>query len=270
MSRPYLLPALALTTVANLLPLVAQEWAVQELSRSPRHHEWVDLPAGERSLRTFVVFPEVNHPVPAVIVIHENRGLSDWVRLVADRLAAEGYIAAAPDLLSGRGPGGGGTSAFPTSDAAREAIYNLDPNRVQADLETVRRYLLTLPACNGTVAVAGFCWGGSQTFRWATSGAPVAAAFVFYGSGPAEAKEMSNLKCSVYGFYGENDARINAGIPATEVAAKAAGKSFEPVIYPGVGHAFMRRGDEPGADAAAKSARDAAWQRWIELLRRLP
>jgi carboxymethylenebutenolidase len=221
---------------------------------------------GDRTVHAFAVYPEVKQKATAVIVIHENRGLTDWVRSIADQLAAKGYIAIAPDLLSGTAPGGGKTSDFPSEDAAREGISKLVPETVTADLNAVAAYAKKLPAANGKVAVAGFCWGGSQTFRYAASGADIAAAFVFYGSGP---DSVQSVKAPVYGFYGGNDARVNATIPKSEAAMKAAGKTYEPVIYDGAGHGFMRAGEEPGAAGPNKQAREEGWKRWLALLSKL-
>jgi carboxymethylenebutenolidase len=252
-----------------LLPAMlcpAQETPGERLEKSPRHHEWVAVKQGDRVVHSYLVFPEVKDKVLAVVVIHENRGLTDWVRSVADQLGEAGYIAIAPDLLSGTGPGGGKTSDFPSSDAAREGIYNLPPEQVTADLNAVADYVAKLPAASGQVAVAGYCWGGSQTFRFATNRADLAAAFVFYGRGPTSPDDIARIKTTVHGFYGGSDARVNATIPDSEALMKAAGKTYEPVIYEGAGHGFMRSGEAPNASEANKKARQAGWSRWKKLL----
>jgi carboxymethylenebutenolidase len=251
------------------LPLAAQESALKRLESSPRHHEWVAVKHGERTVHSFLVFPEVKEKATAVIVIHENRGLTDWVRSVADQLAEAGHIAIAPDLLSGMAAGGGKTSDFPSGDAAREAIYRLPPEQVTADLAAVARHAAKLPAGNGKVAVAGFCWGGTQSFRFATDQPDLAAAFVFYGSGPESKEAIARIRCPVYGFYGENDSRINATVPKSAAMAKEADKTFEPVTYEGAGHGFLRAGEEPDASPANKKAREEAWKRWKALLAKL-
>lgn len=247
----------------------AQDLDKERLEKSPRHHEWVAIKHGERTVHAFLVFPEVKDKALAVVVIHENRGLTDWVRSVADQLAEAGYIAIAPDLLSGTGPNGGKTSDFASSDAAREGISNLPAEQVTADLNAVTDYVAKLPAANGKVAVAGFCWGGRQSFRFATNRADLKAAFVFYGTGPETSEEVARLKCPIYGFYGGNDARVNTTIPQTEELVKAAKKSFEPVTYEGAGHGFMRAGEAPDAAAANKKAREEAWARWKTLLKKI-
>jgi carboxymethylenebutenolidase len=251
-----------------LLPVLAaaQPHVLERLEKSPRHHEWVQVKHGERVVHAFLAFPEVNRKATAVVVIHENRGLTDWVRSVADQVAEAGYIAIAPDLLSGTAPGGGKTSDFASGDAAREGISKLPPDQVTADLNAVADHVAKLPAANGKVVVAGFCWGGAQTFRFATNRPSLAAAFVFYGTGPAGAEDVARIRCPVYGFYGGNDERVNATIPKSEELMKAAGKSYEPVIYDGAGHGFMRSGEEPDASPANKKARDEGWVRWKALL----
>jgi carboxymethylenebutenolidase len=247
----------------------AQESPRNQFEKSPRHQEWVTVKQGDRSVHSFLVFPEVQDKVPAVVVIHENRGLTDWVRSVADQLAEAGYIAIAPDLLSGTGPGGGKTSDFPSGDAAREAIYRLPPEQVTADLNAVADYVAKLPASTGKVAVAGFCWGGGQAFRFATNRSDLAAAFVFYGRGPDGKEAIGNIMSPVYGFYGGRDARVNATVPQTSALMKEAGKTFEPVTYEGAGHGFMRAGEQPNASEANKRAREEAWRRWKALLRKI-
>ena len=248
--------------------LLSQDFALQRLEKSPRHHEWVTVKNGERVVHSFLVFPEVKDKATAVVVIHENRGLTDWVRSIADQLAEAGYIAIAPDLLSGMAPNGGKTSDFPSGDAAREAISKVAPEQANADLNVVADYVAKLPAANGKIAVAGFCWGGRQSFRFATYRADLKAAFVFYGSA-ADSSDIAKIKCPVYGFYGGNDARVNATIPKTTELMKQMDKRYEPVTYEGAGHGFMRAGEEPNAEVANKKARDDGWVRWKALLKKI-
>lgn len=263
MRRPWMLVlSLMLSGLAH-----AQDSVKQRLEGSPRHQEWVAIEHGGRTVHAYVVYPEAKTPAPAIVVIHENRGLNDWVRSVADRLAEEGYVAVAPDLLSGMGPNGGKTSDFPDTDAAREAISRLTPEQVTADLDAVADHVLSLPASNKKLAVAGFCWGGAQSFRFATHRAGLTAAYVFYGMPPAK-EALANIQCPVHGFYGGNDARINATIPQTAEDMKAAGKTFEPVTYQDAGHGFMRAGEEADATEANKKALETAWARWKDLLKK--
>lgn len=263
------LATLCTATLLVVLPAAAQDWAKARLENSPRHLEWVKVKHGAREVNCFLAYPEMKDKVTAVVLIHEIFGLTDWVRGVADQLAEAGYIAIAPDLLSGAAPGGGGTAELGGGDAVRKAIADLPPDQITADLRAVVDHVAKLPACNGKVAVAGFCWGGSQAFRFATNAREPKAIFVFYGSGPEAEAELARIQAPVYGFYGGNDARVNATIPATRDALKKLGKHFEPVIYEGAGHGFMRAGEAPDASEANREARAKAWQRWKEILKGL-
>ena len=243
-----------------------QDWAKARLEKSPRHLEWIKVKHGNRAVNCFIAYPEVKDKATAVIVIHEIFGLTDWVRGVTDQLAEAGYIAIAPDLLSGAGPNGGGTASLGGNDAVRGAISSLPPEQVTGDLNAAADYLKALSAANGKIVVAGFCWGGGQSFRYATNQKDLKAAFVFYGP-PPDAAAMSRINCTVYGFYGGNDARISSTVPGTEELMKQAGKKYGPVVYEGAGHGFMRAGEAPDASAPNKDARNAAWKRWLELLK---
>ncbi|WGK63899.1 dienelactone hydrolase family protein [Croceiramulus getboli] len=238
----------------------------EQLDASPRHHEWVTLEVGDKELYTFVVYPEKSEQVKTVMVIHENRGLNDWARYFADQLAAKGYIVLAPDLLSNAQPGIEKTTDFEDSDAAREAIYALSPEGVTKDLDAVFAFAKAMDAGNGAVAVAGFCWGGSQTFRYATNNPDLTSAHVFYGTGPKGAEAYTKIKSPVYGYYGGNDNRVNSTIDSSKIYMQEAKAIYEPVIYEGAGHAFMRRGAEADSDAANKAAHDRAWDRLLDLL----
>ena len=265
-----------------------QDWARARLAKSPRHQEWVEVKYGNRIVKSFVVYPEVKTKATAIVVIHEIFGMSDWVQALTDELAEAGYVAIAPDLLSGMGPNGGGTDELAASNGVGQAIGKLPPDQITADLNAVTDYVSKLPAANGKVAVAGFCWGGSQSFRFATNRPTLKAAFVFYGSAPTtqppdpkvDKTALEKIKAPVYGFYAGNDARIGATVPETTDAMKELRKPYDIVTYEGAGHGFMRAGDapEPGADAsqqvrdsypANKKGRDAAWVRWKELLKKL-
>ena len=247
------------------LPVAAQDWAKQKLEKSPRHQEWVEIKHDNRTVRAFIVYPETKQKAPAVVVIHEIFGLTDWVRSVADQLAANGYIAIAPDLLSGMGANGAGSESFPSSQDAMKAISGLNPDQVTADLNAASDYVKKLPSFGGKLAVGGFCWGGGETFRFATNRKDLSAAFVFYGPPP---KGFASITAPVYGFYGGLDNRIDATIPDTQAAMKAAGKKYDPVVYEGAGHGFMRAGEDPNdKNPDNKKAHDAAWQRWLALLK---
>ena len=242
----------------------AQDWAKEKLAKSSRHQEWVTVKHDGRAVETFVVYPESKDKRPVVVIIHEIFGMSDWVQDLADQVAEAGYIAVAPDLLSGMGPNGGRSSSF-EQGKTNEAVGKLNPDQVTADLNAVANYGMKLPASNGKLFVAGFCWGGGQTFRFATNRGDVAAAFVFYGP-PPEKDAMARIKAPVYGFFAGNDARIGAMIPDAIANMKAAGKTFEPVTYDGAGHGFMRAGEAPDANDANKKARTDSWERWKSLM----
>jgi len=263
-----------------------QDWAKQRLAKSPRHQEWVKVKNGSREVSSFVVYPESKNKTTAVVVIHEIFGMSDWVQSLTDQLAEAGYIAIAPDLLSGMGPNGGGTSSL-DSNAVGQKIRDLPPDQMTGDLNAVVDYVSKLPASNGKVVVTGYCWGGSQSFRYATNNPNIKAAYVFYGAAPMTGSDnaidkeaLARIKAPVYGFYAGNDARIDATLPATTQAMTELKKKFEPVTYDGAGHGFMRAGEAPeptdttAADyqkrldawKANKTARDDAWARWKKLL----
>ena len=275
------MPRIAALFALASLPLFAQalwaqDWARQQLEKSPRHSEWITVQHDGRSVETFVAYPESKDKTPVVLVIHEIFGMSDWIQDLGDQLAAAGYIAVVPDLLSGMGPNGGRTKDFSAQKEITEAVSHLNPDQVTADLNAVADRALKLPASSGKLFVAGFCWGGSQTFRFATNRSDIAAAFVFYGSAPMkdnvpDKQALSRIKAPVYGFYGENDSRIDATIPATKEAMQELGKTYDPVIYSGAGHGFMRAGEDPAGTEphhqANVEARTQAWVRWKSLLK---
>src|SRR6266446_4246001 len=234
----------------------SQPWARERIAKSPRHSEWVTVKHDGRNVETLVVYPESKDKRPVVLVIHEIFGLSDWAQELADEVAAAGYIAVAPDLLSGMGSNGGRTKDFPAG-AVTEAVSKLNPDQVTTDLNATADYGKKLPASNGKLYVAGFCWGGGQTFRFATNRGDLSAAFVFYGP-PPERDAMARIAAPVYGFYAGDDARIGATLPDAIQNMKAAGKTFDPVTYEGAGHGFMRAGEAPDANEANRKARTEA------------
>jgi carboxymethylenebutenolidase len=259
-----------LLSVALLSPaLHAQDWAKQKLEKSSRHREWVKVEHDGRSVDAYIVYPEVSAKAPVVLVIHEIFGLSDWAQLAADEFAAAGYIAIAPDLLSGKGPNGGGTKTM-ESNAIGQAIRDLPADQITADLNAVANYALKQPAANGSLYVAGFCYGGGQSFRFGTNRPDLKAAFVFYGTPPDDAS-LVRIKAPVYGFYGGNDARVTATVEPEKGKMKDAGKTYDPVVYEGAGHGFMRGGEDPTTQApthaADVKARDEAWKKLKTLIK---
>jgi carboxymethylenebutenolidase len=244
----------------------AQDWAKAQLEKSSRHREYVVVEQGARKITTYVVYPEIKAKAPVVVLIHEIFGLSDWFKLQADELAAQGYIVVAPDLLSGMGPNGGGTDSLGGQDGVTKAVMTLPADQVLADLDAVANYGKKLPAANGKLAVAGFCWGGGKSFGFATHRTDLSAAFVFYGT-PPPAAAMAAIQAPVYGFYGENDARVDASIPQAVTDMKAAGKTYDPVTYAGAGHGFMRAGQAPEATPANKKAYEEGFARMLRELK---
>lgn len=250
---------IALASALVISGMFAQDWARTAVDKSPRHREWVTIKHDGRSVETFVAYPERKDKAPVVVVIHEIFGHTDWVEQVTDEFAAAGYIAISPDLLSGSGPNGGRTPDFARGGVG-PAIGKLPPEQITADLNAVADYGLKLPAALKKLYAAGFCWGGGQTFRFATNRPDLIGAMVFYGGPPAK-EDMAKIKATVYGFYGGNDARVNATIPDTTTNMTAAGKKYEPVTYEGAGHGFMRAGEAPDANEANAKARKEAWER---------
>ena len=262
--------AVLLAVCALLLaapPLSAQDWAKQKLDKSPRHQQWVSIKNGDRTVQAFIVYPEVSKKAPVLLMIHEIFGLTDWVRSQADELAGQGYIVIAPDLLSGTGPNGGGSSSYPDQDVRVKAVSMLNGDQVISDLNATADYALKLPAANGKLAVIGFCWGGGKSFLFATQRQDLSAAFVFYGPQP---NDIASITAPVYGFYAGNDARISSTVPATREAMKAAGKKYDAIIYPGAGHGFMRAGEDPtNTNPANTTARNEALKRLEKLLKKI-
>jgi carboxymethylenebutenolidase len=234
--------------------------SVAHLDASPRHGEWVDYDAGEGDrVRAWVVYPERSDPAPVVVVIHEIYALTDWIRAVADQFAAEGFIAIAPDLLTGKGPEGGGTESVDRQGAVA-LIRGLDPQEVTRRLKAAAAYATALPAATSSVGVVGYCWGGSTSFRMATEWPELGGAVVYYGgSPPTETLEV--VETPILGLYGGNDARVNATIPDAQAALESLGKSYEVNIYDGAGHGFLRQ--QSGQEGANMEATRAAWPRTI-------
>ena len=238
------------------------------LAASPRHGEYVMIPrtpGGADSLRAWVVYPQRRDKAPVVVVLHEIFGLSTWVRGVADQLAADGYIAVAPDLLSGKytlAPGDTITQAN-----ASALIRTLTPDDVQRDIARSAEYGMAQPSAQQRFGVVGFCWGGSTSFNTAVRAhARLRGAVVYYGTAPAALTELANVKAPVIGFYGENDARVNATIPGTDSTMKALKKAYESNILAGAGHGFLRQQD--GQNGANLTAARAAWPKTLAFFQR--
>lgn len=258
---------LGIFLLAAAAPLGAQQWAKAKLEQSPRHREIVNLQHDGRTVSAFVAYPQSSARRPVVLVIHEIFGLSDWAQEVTDEFAAAGYVAIAPDLLSGEGPQGGGTESFSGQTAIGRAISQLPPAQIEGDLNAAADWALKQPASNGELYVVGFCWGGGQSFRYATERHDLKAAFVFYGTPPARGQAAA-ITAPVYGFYAGNDRRVSGTVPATKVMMKELGKRYQAVIYDGAGHGFMRAGEQPDATPANARARTEAWKVVLRVLKR--
>ena len=264
-SAPPVRAAAAVPAAAETLP-PSEETAKARLERSPRHGEYVDiaLPSGGTPIRTWVVYPERKDKAGIVLVIHEVYGLSDWLRGVADQLAQEGFIAVAPDLISGLGPGGGGTDSVSSRDDVVKLVRMLTPADANARLDSVRAWAANLPSSNGRTATLGFCWGGARSFAYAAADLTLAAAVVYYGASP-EAADLAKIGAPVLGHYGGDDARVNATIPPAEAEMKRLSKRYEPHIYEGAGHGFLRaQSDREGANLRAT---EQSWPLTIAFLR---
>jgi carboxymethylenebutenolidase len=240
--------------------------AREALDQSPRHGEFIDVPVpGDVTLRTWVSYPERPDRAGVVIVIHEVFGLSDWIRGVADQLAAEGFIAVVPDLVTGFGPNGGGTESVSSRDSVVAMVRRLTPEVTARRLDAVRSWALHEPSANGRVGSLGFCWGGGVSFAYASAPGPLAAAVVYYGTSPDSAA-VTRLHAPVLGFYGGDDARVTTTVPPAERVAKSAKRSYDAVVFDGAGHGFLRQ--QSGRDGANERATRQAWPRTITFLRR--
>jgi len=238
----------AVATLCRLLPPIAA-FASPDI-----HSEYVRFLSGKDTVTAYIAYPERPQPAPAVIVIHEIFGTSDFIRQTTEQLAKEGFVAIAPDLLSRRG----GTPSSP--DSARKLIATLNPDTITQDLDATRAYLKTLkPVRSGEIGVIGFCWGGGQSFRYATNAPELKAFVVCYGPSPNPA-DMAKIRAKGLGVYAENDARIDAGLPDAAAAMRAAGKPYPYTIYPGVGHGFLRTREKP-------EVADSAWHAVIRFFR---
>jgi carboxymethylenebutenolidase len=246
----------------------AEETAKAALEKSPRHGEYVDVkvPSGGAAVRTWIVYPERKGKAGVVIVMHEVYGLSDWIRAVGDQLAREGFIAVVPDLVTGHGPGGGGTESVASRDDVVKLVRAITPDEANARLNAVRDYAVKLPAANGKSASVGFCWGGERSFAYATAQPALRGAVVYYGVSP-EAADLARIKAPVLGLYGSDDERVDATVGPAEAEMKKLGKTYEVHTYEGAGHGFLRQ--QSGRDGANLKATQQAWPRTIAFLRQV-
>jgi carboxymethylenebutenolidase len=298
--------------------LPADDMGVQQrLAGSPRKSEFVKVDVGGMPMRTWVVYPARRDKAPVVVVIQEIFGLSDWIRGVADQLAADGFIAVAPDLLSGHGANGGDSSSLANQQEITQATLGLPAAEITSKLKAAREFGLKLPSANGKSASVGYCFGGNQSFAFAVAEPGLNAAVVYYGTAPTDvtpaprgggagrggagpvipggtapagggaavagrapgtgrggdlgapfvpSDRLANTKAPVLGLYGGADARVNASIPATETKMKELGKIYEPHVFEGAAHGFLRA--QTGNDGANMKATEQAWRltvAWLKL-----
>ncbi|NOT33890.1 MAG: dienelactone hydrolase family protein [Candidatus Eisenbacteria bacterium] len=238
--------------------------AKARLNSTPRHGEFIEVPSASGPRRAWISYPERSDRAGVVIVIHEIFGLSDWIRSVGDQLAADGFIAVVPDLLSGLGPGGGGTDSFPTRDDVVRGVRSLSASDADARLSSVRAWANRLPAANGKWATLGFCWGGARSFEMAAQDTAPDGAVVYYGAAP-DSLTLTRVRAPILGHFGADDARVNGTLPPARVILAAADRSFEVQLHAGAGHGFLRQqADREGANL--KAAR-AAWPSTVKFLR---
>jgi carboxymethylenebutenolidase len=243
------------------------EQAEAALKASKQKNEWVNIAySSGPAIKSWVAYPAKAEKAPVVIVIMEIFGLQDWIRGVADQLAEDGYIAIAPDLLSGMGPGGGGTAEIGGPDEARKVITSLTPAEAANRLRAVRQYAAKLPQSSGRTASVGFCWGGSRSFEFAIADPALNAAVVFYGSSPQNVADYAKITAPILGLYGSDDARVNATIEPAAAELKKLGKSFEYALYEGAGHGFLRAQQDRGG--ANYKASEEAWPRVLAFLQK--
>jgi carboxymethylenebutenolidase len=237
--------------------------AKDRLAKSPRHGEWVDVKMPGGAINTFVVYPERKDKGPVVIVVHDIGGMSDWARAIGDQLAKEGFIAIVPDLLSGKGPNGGGTASL--GDQVGQTIRTLTPDDLKARLDALMAYGKGLPSSNGKTATIGFCWGGGTVFAYALAQPAVDATASYYGPMPTDPSAYDKAKTPILGLYGGNDARVNANIPVAEEQLKKHGVVYKPNVFDGAGHGFLR--NQTAQDGANLRATEKAWPLTVAFLK---
>jgi carboxymethylenebutenolidase len=241
------------------------EAAKDQVAKSPRHGEWVDIKiASGAPINSFVIYPERSSKAPVVVVVHDIGGMSDWIRGIGDQLAKEGFIAIVPDLLSGKGPNGGGTASL--GDQVGQTIRTLTPDELKTRLDAVMAYGKTLPSSNGKTGTIGFCWGGGTVFNYALNQPAVDATASYYGPLPTDPAAYEKAKTPILGLYGGNDQRVNANIPVAEAELKKHGVTYTPNIFEGAGHGFLR--NQSGQDGANYKAVQQAWPKTLEFFKR--
>lgn len=257
--------------------------ALARLEGSPRHGEWVKIawaPGSSDSLMAWIVYPVRHDKAPVVVVIHEIFGLQTWVRGVADQLAADGYIAIAPDLIS-RVRGGPSTIEL-SGDSARRLINSVSVADKNEGITAAATYAMSQPAALHKYGVVGYCWGGSTSWQHAINNGVegFSAAVAYYGTpymqgSAVNGDSLARIKVPVMLLSGTGDARITAAMPTVDSAMKALGKDYFGWNYEGAAHGFLRAQDDPTAQgqippngAANLAAAKDAWPRTIEFFRK--
>ena len=239
----------------------AAEFVSMALEKSPRHAEWIDVPLADAApTKAWVVYPETKSRAGVVIVVHENRGLNDWARAVADPIAEDGYIAIAVDLLSGKGPGGGNTDSIAPAEIGK-VFSSLQRAEINARLDRVREYAIQMPAANGRVGMVGFCWGGGTVFQYAVHQPALNAAVVYYGPAPQEPAQIERIAAPLLGLFGEDDARVNTTIDPVLAILNKDRTRFTTHVFAGAGHGFLR---QQFGRAANLRAAERAWPLTID------
>ena len=259
-----------ITMITNLTTLGVQvalpasgDDARTRLANSPRHTEWATIESRGDKIEAYVVYPERSDNAPIVVVIHEIYGLNDWARSVADQLAAEGFIAIAPDMLSGKGPNNTGSTSLDRQSAV-SLMRSLQHTEVVRRINMSVEYATMLPAATQRFGIIGFCWGGSASFNFATTRDDLGAAVVYYGTSPSK-ESLRRIQAPIQGFYGGDDQRVNATIESAQAEMDRLGKLYEANIYEGAGHGFLRaQADRDGANMAAS---EIAWPATVAFLR---
>ena len=257
-------PVSVLALPGDAIP-AGQSEAHQRLQDSPRRNQLVSFKSklGD-TIQAHLAYPEGSGPAPVVVAIHGRGGWTDWVRAVADQLAAEGYIAIAPDMISGKGPGGGGTDSV-DRDGAAQVVYSLTWEEVVDRVNAAADYAMALPTAREQFAVVGFCWGGTTTFAYAAQRADLSAGLVYYGSSPP-AEVLARIQAPILGLYGGNDNRVNVTVEPAAKEMTRLGKVYEYELYEGAGHGFLSGQDR--LDGANLAASRKAWLRTVEFLRK--
>jgi carboxymethylenebutenolidase len=232
--------------------------------QSPSESLW--LKYGERELKCLVFPPPDSSLATGLILVHEEWGLTDWVKSISGQIAAEGYLVIVPDLLSGHKAEKDLLPDFVNEDVIRTALLSVDREQIMSDLDESYKYLKTQGSFNGKIAIIGFSWGGTQAFLYLARNPGLSAGYIFYGISPKNKKELSGIQSPVFGFYGEYDSRVNSSIEDTERKMHKLGKVFQPYIIHGGGHGFMRSGERLGATEDNIKARTAGWNKLMELL----